>query len=1667
MSNNRFVTPDFQQEIFTYVINHNFPNMNTINKNIILKYLSRLLDIVAYSIFKYDLQEADFNLREKYYNQLRENNYRDVYGFMNMLLPFINDKSDTTKITSINDIYNKKKTNVDISKNAPNYIYSNIQYGLINETNYQEVEWDENHIRTYYFAAINTIRLTSNTLHINWINIFPEENDTHNIISYKIFDSYNWANDMEFMDFTKLADPDNITNLSETNLNKNLIKLQTETIYDVLSNMYHNLKNIKWLIYDFMIQLEGDTTPVPLLFILNITMNYSLNFCINKRWEDLEENNKILFTNDWESFLNSKNFTKQTFSINNFNLSNVKKSILVFFYNYYSNKDEALKSVNITNLSNIIKSSKEESEGIEEEDISSFNIINIIKILKSIDVQHIYTYFRDCLLIFKNFFFSPNFIVYNENLKQFEFLTLEQHNNYKNSKLLLKKNTYHIITFKNYYNFLKSLFHITSNNNYFIFPRYSVSLTKEIKDIFISRIKNTLLEMNKVVENRKIYTWFNISSNLKRLFPQLNNKELKEQNNFIETDICAHLIYYVFQQLKYQGLLSKFILNNHITNENNFSNMDIDKIKEKKIDLLKNNNNYKGNFNYNHYLEHIMYSKLMINNKTYVDFNYSKDGDLWFEGYAFNWVSQFNFFNKYLNHRVIFVTGATGQGKTTLIPILFLYALLAINFNYTGKIANTQPRIAPTKTTSTYIAKNLGVPIVNELDNSIIKNFYIQYSYKKDKHISSNKNLSLKVMTDGSLWNTISQNIILKTKFDNNYSPYNIYDILMIDEAHEHNKNMDLILTLARTCAYYNNSIKIVIISATMDDDEPIYRRYYKLLNDNLMYPFNHSNISNSFIINRTLLERRIDISPPGQTTRFAITEHEKIPDKTPNSNDKIVADLTFKSKSGNLLYFQPGKKEIITSMNYLIKNASPNTLILPYYSELDDKKKLLISDQLTNLIKNIKIGINTPFDSDAVSDPLNPPSNKKENNNFTRAIIIATNIAEASLTIPDLKYVIDTGIQKTMKYNYKYGVSVLVPEYISESSRLQRRGRVGRKSSGDIIYLYPKNTTENIKISYAICRENIVDLIYSLIYKNSKDRLIFGASKDPYNISINKEEYSYIAQQYFIFNGSSFEHINSFIKDNSSHISIYDSGFDINTLLDNNGSFYIIHPDENYIIRNIAGKITGIKTSQNPLENYIKYSNYSIDSEKMYSFIASITNNLYLITYNDSLNQMQYIKTKFGIMMNTLMEKLDLHDKYVRTYIISRVLEVDDKLLLFISFMASNRSTSFYSSFVSGQLENKKYKIKINDFTNLYPKKDSDIKTIISVLENFIKFLQLKNINIDLRSNLFIDIFRNILLTKKIPENNYTNIFNKWLKNKKIDLSKIDYKENRFMKDYIKYIRDSTLIIDCIIQDIELNYKEIEKWCKYNYIKPEIIHSFIKKYLEITNYIYIVENSELDTNYDIENKLDIQELLKYAKELLINNTYNIRQDDKIDISIMYGFYSNIYINYSGTPYYLSMQFPDIYFTPHINTITKNILDTHVSPSTLNNYIIGLNIDSEDIGLTYINNIKPYLLKYISLIYGKAYLDTINNLQNTDIILTNTDKIKYGIISNYKRVLQEIKNTINTYYDKNFINNQIRNNLKQNNITDISNYQIGGVYSLDNLIISPELEDYVKKLKNE
>ena len=273
-------------------------------------------------------------------------------------------------------------------------------------------------------------------------------------------------------------------------------------------------------------------------------------------------------------------------------------------------------------------------------------------------------------------------------------------------------------------------------------------------------------------------------------------------------------------------------------------------IVEKKNFISSFKNLFKDNYYFINNQKYDNIKLLKYKNLDYFDI-LLKDDILWFTKHCFNWLIQLDFYNKFINKSVLLITGGTGQGKSVHVPKLIHYGLKAIDLNLFGKTVITQPRITPVVNNAEYISNELMVPIKDYNpyfgENLIFtENGEVQYSHSREKYLNKSIFYYLQLCTDGSLLSNISQNILMKKKIflEKKINTYyylkeNSYDIIGIDESHEHNVNMDLILTLLKYTIIHNKSIRLFIISATLDEDEPIYRRFYKNINESIKYPLN------------------------------------------------------------------------------------------------------------------------------------------------------------------------------------------------------------------------------------------------------------------------------------------------------------------------------------------------------------------------------------------------------------------------------------------------------------------------------------------------------------------------------------------------------------------------------------------------------------------------------------------------------------------------------------------------------------------------------------------------------------------------------------------------------------------------------------------------------------
>lgn len=225
------------------------------------------------------------------------------------------------------------------------------------------------------------------------------------------------------------------------------------------------------------------------------------------------------------------------------------------------------------------------------------------------------------------------------------------------------------------------------------------------------------------------------------------------------------------------------------------------------------------------------------------------------------------------------------------------------------------------------------------------------------------------------------------------------YDTIIIDEAHERSLNIDFLLGYLKELLPRRPDLKIIITSATIDPER--FSRH-----------FNNAPI--------------IEVS--GRTYPVEVRYRPIVEEADDTERDQLQAifdavDELSQESPGDILIFMSGEREIRDTADALNKLNLRHTEILPLYARLSNSEQ------------------NRVFQSHS-----------------GRCIVLATNVAETSLTVPGIKYVIDPGTARISRYSYRTKVQRLPIEPISQASANQRKGRCGRVSEGICIRLYSED---------------------------------------------------------------------------------------------------------------------------------------------------------------------------------------------------------------------------------------------------------------------------------------------------------------------------------------------------------------------------------------------------------------------------------------------------------------------------------------------------------------------------------------------------------------------------------------------------------------------------------
>ena len=255
------------------------------------------------------------------------------------------------------------------------------------------------------------------------------------------------------------------------------------------------------------------------------------------------------------------------------------------------------------------------------------------------------------------------------------------------------------------------------------------------------------------------------------------------------------------------------------------------------------------------------------------------------------------------------------------------------------------------------------------------------------------RDASVKLMTDGILLAETQTDPLLKA-----------YDTIIIDEAHERSLNIDFLLGYLREILPRRPDLKIIVTSATIDAD-----RFAK------HFASRHGPAPVIYVSGRTFpVEQRYR---PFEESR----EHD-LNDAIADGVDELWRDP---HHSGDILVFLPGEREIREAADHLRKHLAQqpvmrNAEVLPLFARL------------------------SPAEQDRIFD-----------GHTGRRIVLATNVAETSLTVPGTRYVIDTGTARVKRYSFRSKVEQLLVEPISQAAANQRAGRCGRVADGICIRLY------------------------------------------------------------------------------------------------------------------------------------------------------------------------------------------------------------------------------------------------------------------------------------------------------------------------------------------------------------------------------------------------------------------------------------------------------------------------------------------------------------------------------------------------------------------------------------------------------------------------------------
>lgn len=407
------------------------------------------------------------------------------------------------------------------------------------------------------------------------------------------------------------------------------------------------------------------------------------------------------------------------------------------------------------------------------------------------------------------------------------------------------------------------------------------------------------------------------------------------------------------------------------------------------------------------------------------------------------------------DHQVIIVAGETGSGKTTQLPKIAMLAGRGV----TGQIGHTQPRRLAARSVANRIAEELGETLGQTVS------FKVRFTEQ------GSANSIVKLMTDGILLAEMVHDKFLSR-----------YDTIIIDEAHERSLNIDFIMGYLKRLLPKRPDLKVIITSATLDTAR--FSQYFATASRKTQSFSKTATPAPVFVVEGRSYPVEVRYRP---ITDQIVTGSDD--DSFDDVEDNLPRAITAAVEE---CYQDAASKGYADQADILIFAATE--------AEIHDLADILTQYAThTKSIRHTQILPLFARQTFAEQQQIFHPTGG-------RRIIIATNVAETALTVPNIRYVIDLGFARMSRYDYRSRVQRLPIEAISQAAANQRKGRCGRIAAGVCIRLYSEDDF-NSRPEFTepeILRTNLASVILQMANLGLGDVENFDFIQPPDNRLVN-----------------------------------------------------------------------------------------------------------------------------------------------------------------------------------------------------------------------------------------------------------------------------------------------------------------------------------------------------------------------------------------------------------------------------------------------------------------------------------------------------------------------------------------------------------------------------------